>query len=66
MWKILIVFFAFAALAVWVLSKAGGDVDMGGEKHSVETPAAAEASKATGAGGPAVSTPAAAEAAASR
>lgn len=44
MWKIIVAFIAFAALAVFILKKAGGDVDMGGEKHNVEAPAA-EAAK---------------------
>ena len=49
MWKLLLGFVAFAALALWVLSK-GGDVDMGGERHGVETahaapPAASAASR---------------------
>jgi len=35
MWKIAVAFVAFAALALFVLSK-GGDIDMGGEKHGVE------------------------------
>ncbi len=42
MWKIIVGFIAFAALALYVLSK-GGDIDMGGEKHGIETPTAAEA-----------------------
>ena len=45
MWKILVGFAVFAAVAVFILSKAGGDVDMGGEKHDVsagvQAPAAA-------------------------
>ncbi len=49
MWKIVIGFVVFAALAVWMLSK-GGDIDMGGEKHEISVPHAAE---------PAASTPAA-------
>ena len=39
MWKIALGFIAFAALALFILNKAGGDVDLGGEKHSVEAPA---------------------------
>lgn len=35
MWKIVIGFLAFAAVALFVLSK-GGDIDMSGEKHSIE------------------------------
>ena len=46
MWKIVIAFIAFAALALFILNKAGGDVDMGGEKHNVEAPpSATEAAK---------------------
>jgi len=45
MWKLLVGFFLFAALAVFIMSK-GGDIDMSGEKHDVtaghaEAPAAA-------------------------
>jgi hypothetical protein len=40
MWKLLLGFAAFAALALWVLSK-GGDVDMGGERHGTEVAHAA-------------------------
>ncbi len=32
MWKLVIGFVAFAALALYMLSK-GGDIDLGGEKH---------------------------------
>ena len=32
MWKIVIGFIAFAALALYMLTK-GGDLEMGGEKH---------------------------------
>ena len=32
MWKIVVGFLAFAAVAVYLLSK-GGDIDMTGEKH---------------------------------
>ena len=35
MWKILLGFALFAALAVYILSKSGADVDLGGEKHDV-------------------------------
>lgn len=51
MLKILIGFVAFAALAVFILTKSGADVDMGGEKHDVGAghtaaePAASAASK---------------------
>lgn len=36
MWKIFVAFLAFAALAIFVLMKSGGDIDMGGEKHGTE------------------------------
>jgi hypothetical protein len=52
MWKIALAFVAFAALALFILSK-GGDIDMGGEKHGAEAihsepaPAAAPAPAAS-------------------
>ena len=46
MWKIFVGFVIFAAAALYILNKSGGDVDMGGEKHSVEAPHAAEPAKA--------------------
>ena len=65
MWKIILGFVAFAAIAMYVLVKAGGDIDLGGEKHGVETthtepakPAAADAAPATAAA-PAAPAPAA-------
>jgi hypothetical protein len=46
MWKLILGFVAFAALALFVLSR-GGDIDMGGEKHGIEAhPPAAAASAA--------------------
>ena len=36
MWKIVVAFVAFAALAMFVLMKSGGDIDMSGEKHGVD------------------------------
>jgi hypothetical protein len=38
MWKIVVGFIAFAALALYVLNKAGGDIDLTGEKHGIEAP----------------------------
>jgi len=35
MWKLLVAFIVFAAVALFVLKKTGGNVDMGGEKHDV-------------------------------
>ena len=37
MWKLLVAFILFAAVGLFVLKKAGGDIDMGGEKHGIET-----------------------------
>ena len=62
MWKIVVGFVAFAAFALYILSR-GGDIDMSGEKHGTEathvpesaTPVASVASTAV----PAVSAPAA-------
>ena len=36
MWKIVLAFIAFAAIALFILVRSGGDVDLGGEKHSVD------------------------------
>lgn len=36
MWKLIVGFVAFAALALYVLTK-GGDIDLTGEKHGVDT-----------------------------
>ena len=53
MWKLLLGFLVFAAVGLFVLKKAGGDIDMGGEKHGIDTgshaasaPAAASAAAA--------------------
>lgn len=47
MWKPILAFVLFAALALWVVSKGGNQLDMGGEKHGSEAhegaPAASEA-----------------------
>ena len=37
MWKLILAFIAFAALALFILKKAGGDIDLSGEKHGTET-----------------------------
>jgi len=42
MWKIVVGFIVFAALALYILSK-GGDIDMSGEKHGSEATHAPEA-----------------------
>jgi hypothetical protein len=43
-WKYIVAFLAFAALAVWMIAKMGGDVDMGGEKHELPAAPAGESS----------------------
>ena len=43
MWKIIVGFVIFAAVALFIISKAGDKVDMSGEKHggdSMHVPAA--------------------------
>lgn len=35
MWKIVVGFVVFAALALFILMKSGGNIDMSGEKHDV-------------------------------
>lgn len=36
MWKIIVAFIIFAALAMFVVMKGGDKLDMGGEKHGSE------------------------------
>lgn len=36
MWKLILAFILFAAIALYMLSK-GGDIDISGEKHGIET-----------------------------
>jgi len=57
MWKIIVAFIAFAALALFVIMKGGDTLDMGGEKHGAE---AVHAPEAPAAAAPAAATPAAA------
>jgi len=44
MWKLVLGFIVFAGLALFILMKSGGDIDMSGEKHGTEShpPAASE------------------------
>ena len=58
MWKIIVGFILFAALALYMLSK-GGDIDMGGEKHGAEATHVPEAA-ASAPAAPAASAPASA------
>ncbi|WP_090044767.1 hypothetical protein [Limnohabitans sp. 2KL-27] len=50
MWKIVVGFVIFAALALYVISKGGDSLDMSGEKHGADAvhvePAKADASAA--------------------
>jgi hypothetical protein len=36
MWKLVVGFIVFAAVALYVISKGGDKVDMGGEKHGAD------------------------------
>ena len=63
MWKIALAFIVFAAVALYILTKSGADVDMGGEKHSVEAPHAAASADAGSAASSAASAAPAASAA---
>lgn len=60
MWKLVVGFIVFAAVALFVLSR-GGDIDLSGEKHGSEATHAPEhAASAAAPAAPAVSAPAAA------
>jgi hypothetical protein len=61
MWKIVVGFVLFAALAMFVIIKGGNDLDMSGEKHGTDTshaPAAAAPASDAAAPAPAAATPA--------
>ena len=62
MWKLIVGFIAVAALALFILTKSGGDIDLSGEKHDVAAgghePAASAASAAAIAAVEAASAPA--------
>lgn len=53
MWKLLVAFIIFAALALYVLKQAGGNIDMGGEKHDVSGGHSEAAASAPAAAAPA-------------
>jgi hypothetical protein len=64
MWKIAIGFAIFAGLALYVISKGGDSLDMGGEKHGADAvhapaPAPAAAAPAEAPAAPAAAAPAA-------
>jgi len=56
MWKLLVGFVVFAVIVVYVLTKTGADIDMGGEKHGMDAhpPAASAAEPAASAASAAV------------
>ncbi len=58
MWKIIVGFILFAALALYLLS-TGGNIDMGGEKHGAEATHVPEAA-ASAPAAPAAAAPASA------
>ena len=62
MWKIVVGFVVFAALAMFVIIKAGDKADMGGEKHGADAVHAPETAASTSApaAAPAASAPASA------
>lgn len=62
MWKLIVGFIAFAALALFILTKSGGNIDLSGEKHDVTggheaAPAASAAAPAAPAAPDAASAP---------
>jgi len=67
MWKIVVAFVVFAALALFMLSK-GGDIDMSGEKHGSDAThtAPAEAAVTPASAAPAASAASAPASAASQ
>lgn len=38
MWKLILAFILFAAVAMYFLSKSGSGLDISGEKHGIEAP----------------------------
>ena len=67
MWKIIVGFIVFAALAMFVIIKGGSNLDMSGEKHgseAVHAPASAPAAAPAPAASVAASAPAPAASAA--
>ncbi len=60
MWKLVVGFMLFAALALFILMKSGGNIDMGGEKHDVTAETHEPAAPASTAASEAGSAPASA------
>ena len=63
MWKIAVGFAIFAGLALYVISKGGDSLDMGGEKHGADAVHAPAPAAPAPAEAPAATAPAAAPAA---
>ena len=63
MWKIAVGFAIFAGLVLYVISKGGDSLDMGGEKHGADAVHAPAPAAPAPAEAPAVAAPAAAPAA---
>jgi hypothetical protein len=59
MWKIVVGFVVFAAIAMFVIVKGGDKLDMSGEKHGTETAAEHAPAPAAGASAPAAAASAA-------
>lgn len=60
MWKIIVAFIIFAALAMFVILKGGVQLDMGGEKHGADAVHAPEAPASAAAPAAPVAAPASA------
>lgn len=60
MWKIIVAFIIFAALAMFVILKGGDQLDMGGEKHGADAVPAPEAPASAAAPAAPVAAPASA------
>jgi hypothetical protein len=60
MWKIIVAFIIFAALAMFVILKGGDQLDMGGEKHGADAVHAPEAPASAAAPAAPVAAPASA------
>jgi hypothetical protein len=60
MWKIIVAFIIFAALAMFVILKGGDKLDMGGEKHGADAVHAPEAPASAAAPAAPVAAPASA------
>ena len=59
MWKLILGFVIFAAVALFAIYKAGGNVDMSGEKHGVDAVGGRDETKPAAAPAAATDAPAA-------